>query len=83
MPTLAVSGLFLVVAEKWRTVTYGKDGVTFIAPEILKDRIILSCFSLLCLIVVYLLLKKLVNSPFGKVLVSGKDNESRTKIPGF
>ncbi len=36
MLTLAFSGLFLVLAEKWRTMTYGNDGFTFRVPDFLK-----------------------------------------------
>ena len=33
MLTLAFLSLFLVAAEKWRTLTYGNDGFTFRVPE--------------------------------------------------
>ena len=48
MLTMAVSGLFLVLAEKWRTLTQGNDGFTFRAPEFFKDRMM---FYLLVLLV--------------------------------
>ena len=48
MLTLAVSGLFLVLAEKWRTVTHGNDGFTFKAPEFFKDRMMFYFVVLLC-----------------------------------
>ena len=83
MLTLAVSGLFLVLAEKWRTVTYGNDGFTFKAPEFFKDRVMFYCVALLCLLIVYLLLRRFVNSPFGRVLVAVRENEPRTKSLGF
>ena len=65
MFTLAVSGLFLVLAEKWRTVTHGNDGFTFKAPEFFKDRIMFYCATLLCLVLVYFFLRRFVNSPLG------------------
>jgi len=83
MFTLAVSGLFLVLAEKWRTLTYGNDGFTFKAPELFTDRTNFYLFSLLCLGIVFLLLRLLVNSPFGSVLMSVKDNEMRSLALGF
>lgn len=83
MLTLAVSGLFLVLAEKWRTVTHGNDGFTFKAPEIFKDRMIFYFVTLICLVLVYLLLRRFVNSPFGRVLVAVRENEQRTKSLGF
>jgi branched-chain amino acid transport system permease protein len=83
MLTLAVSGLFLVLAEKWRTVTYGNDGFTFKAPEIFKDRIVFYFVTLFCLVLVYLFLRRFVNSPFGRVLVAVRENEQRTNSLGF
>lgn len=83
MFTLAVSGLFLVLAEKWRTVTQGNDGFTFKAPEIFADRTYFYLFVLFCLVAVFLLLRLFVQSPFGKVLIAVKDNETRTKALGF
>ncbi|WP_432357586.1 branched-chain amino acid ABC transporter permease [Sporosarcina sp. UB5] len=83
MLTLAVSGLFLVLAEKWRTVTQGNDGFTFKAPEIFRDRVVYYFVALVCLVLVYILLRRFVNSPFGRVLVAVRENEQRTKSLGF
>src|SRR3954453_5746825 len=63
MLTLAFSGLFLVLAEKWRTMTYGNDGFTFKAPEFFKDRMMFYFVVLLCLVLVYIFLRRFVNSP--------------------
>lgn len=83
MFTLAISGLFLVVAEKWRTVTKGNDGFTFRAPEIFRERLYFYFLVLVCLVVVFMLLKRLVASPFGKVLVAIRENEQRTRSLGY
>ena len=83
MFTLAISGLFLVVAEKWRTVTRGNDGFTFRAPEIFRERLYFYFLVLICLVVVFILLKRLVASPFGKVLVAIRENEQRTRSLGY
>lgn len=83
MFTLAVSGLFLVLAEKWRRVTQGNDGFTFKAPEFFQDRIMFYCVALLCLVLVYFFLRRFVNSPFGRVLVAVRENEQRTLSLGF
>ncbi len=83
MFTLAISGLFLVVAEKWRTVTRGNDGFTFRAPEIFRERLYFYFLVLVCLVVVFMLLKRLVASPFGKVLVAIRENEQRTRSLGY
>lgn len=83
MLTLAISGLLLVVAEKWRTVTKGNDGFTFRAPDIFKDRIIFYFCVLACLVMVFLLLKRFVSSPLGRVLIAVRENEQRTRSLGF
>ncbi|EON72346.1 branched-chain amino acid ABC transporter permease [Lysinibacillus sphaericus] len=83
MLTLAFSGLFLVVAEKWRSVTYGNDGFTFRAPDIFKDRIAFYFFVLACLVVIFIALYRFVNSPTGRILIAVRENEQRTKSLGF
>lgn len=83
MLTMAVSGLFLVLAEKWRTLTYGNDGFTFRAPEIFRDRMVFYLLVLGCLVLVYLFLRRFVNSPLGKVLIGVRENEQRTKSLGY
>lgn len=83
MLTLALAGLFLVAAEKWRTITYGNDGFTFRVPDLLKDR---TDFYLICLVgmlLVFLLLKRFTNSPVGRVLQAIRENEKRTESLGF
>ena len=83
MFTMAISGLLLVVAEKWRTVTKGNDGFTFRAPEFFRERLYFYFFVLICLVVIFMLLKRFVASPFGKVLVAIRENEQRTRSLGF
>jgi branched-chain amino acid transport system permease protein len=83
MLTMAFAGLFLVLAEKWRTITYGNDGFTFRVPEFLKDR---TDFYFICLgtmIVVFVLLTRFTNSPLGRVLQAIRENEQRTESLGF
>ena len=53
MLTLAFSGLFLVLAEKWRSVTYGNDGFTFRAPDLFRDRMTFYFFVLASLVVIF------------------------------
>lgn len=83
MLTMAVSGLFLVLAEKWRTLTYGNDGFTFRAPEVFRDRMVFYLIVLGSLLLVYLFLRRFVDSPLGKVLIAVRENEQRTKSLGF
>ncbi|MDM5248523.1 branched-chain amino acid ABC transporter permease [Lysinibacillus sp. G4S2] len=83
MLTLAFSGLFLVVAEKWRSVTYGNDGFTFRAPELFRDRMTFYFFVLACLVVIFIALYRFVNSPTGRILIAVRENEQRTKSLGY
>lgn len=83
MLTLSFSGLFLVVAEKWRSVTYGNDGFTFRAPEIFRDRMTFYFFVLTCLVIIFMALYRFVNSPTGRILIAVRENEQRTKSLGY
>lgn len=83
MLTLALAGLMAVAAEKWRSLTFGNDGFTFMIPEQLIDR---TNFYLLCLIVmaaVFIFLKLFTNSPLGKVLQAIRENEQRAESLGY
>lgn len=83
MLTLAFSGLFLVLAEKWRSMTFGNDGFTFRVPELLRDR---TDFYLLCLLLmafVFVFLRRLIDSPLGCVIQAIRENEQRTESLGF
>ncbi|WP_462411210.1 branched-chain amino acid ABC transporter permease [Neobacillus sp. Marseille-QA0830] len=83
MLTMSLAGLFLVLAEKWRTLTFGNDGFTFRVPELFIDR---TNFYLLCLIgmaAVFFVLRRFVNSPLGRVLQAIRENEQRTESLGF
>lgn len=83
MLTLALSGLFLVAAEKWRSLTYGNDGFTFRVPELFRDRMSFYLICLVCMALVYFGLKRLINSPLGKVLLAIRENEQRTESLGY
>ncbi|WP_396021174.1 branched-chain amino acid ABC transporter permease [Bacillus sp. S/N-304-OC-R1] len=83
MLTLAFSGLFLVLAEKWRTVTYGNDGFTFRIPEIFKDRTDFYLICLVMMIAVFIILRRFTNSPLGRVLQAIRENEQRTESLGY
>lgn len=83
MLTLAFSGLLLVLAEKWRTLTRGNDGFTFPIPAELKDRTVLYMVSLVVMVVIYMLLRRFTQSPVGRVLVAIRENEQRTASLGY
>ncbi|MFT4414863.1 branched-chain amino acid ABC transporter permease [Fredinandcohnia humi] len=83
MLTMAFSGLFLVAAEKWRSLTAGNDGFTFPIPDVLKDRTVLYFVTLFLMIVVFLVLKRFTESPLGRVLQAIRENEPRTESLGY
>ncbi len=83
MLTLAFSGLFLVLAEKWRSLTYGNDGFTFRVPDLLKDRTDFYLISLVLMILVFLTLRRFIQSPLGRVIQAIRENEQRTESLGF
>lgn len=83
MLTLAFSGLFLVLAEKWRTMTYGNDGFTYRVPDILRDRMVFYLICLIMMILVFLFLKRLIHSPLGSVIQGIRENEERIESLGF
>lgn len=83
MLTLGLSGLFLVAAEKWRTLTRGNDGFTFSLPEMLRDSHSLYIVALLSLIIIFFALRRFTNSPFGKILMAIRENEQRTESLGY
>ncbi|WP_078381500.1 branched-chain amino acid ABC transporter permease [Sutcliffiella halmapala] len=83
MLTLAFSGLFLVIAEKWRSLTYGNDGFTFSIPDPLRDRMTLYFLALFLMVVIFLLLRRFIHSPLGRVLQAIRENEGRTESLGY
>jgi branched-chain amino acid transport system permease protein len=83
MLTLAFSGLFLVLAEKWRTLTFGNDGFTFSIPDPLRDRLNLYLIALILMVLIFLLLRRFTHSPVGKVLQAIRENEDRTESLGY
>ncbi|MDP5275629.1 branched-chain amino acid ABC transporter permease [Chengkuizengella axinellae] len=83
MFTFAIAGLFLVAAEKWRSLTLGNDGITFKIPDFFKDRVIFYLLSLGLLVLAYLFFRRFTQSPFGKVLQAIRENEKRVESLGY
>ncbi len=83
MLTLAVSQLFLVLAEKWRSLTHGGDGFTFPVPDIFRDRLSFYYITLICLVVLFVCLRLFTTSSLGKVLKAIAQNEHRVEALGF
>ncbi len=83
MITLAFAELFFIVAEKWRSLTFGNDGFTFSIPKILNDRVTFYYVACIFMVITFLCLKRFIESPVGKVLVAVRENEQRTESLGY
>jgi branched-chain amino acid transport system permease protein len=83
MLTLALAQLFLVGAEKWRTLTGGNDGFTFLLPPWMMDPIHFYFIALVFMILIYFLLSRFTHSPVGKVLQAIRENENRVESLGY
>jgi branched-chain amino acid transport system permease protein len=83
MLTMALAGLFLVLAEKWRTLTFGNDGFTFRVPEVFIDRTNFYLICLAAMIATFMILKRFTNSPLGRVLQAIRENEQRAESLGY
>jgi branched-chain amino acid transport system permease protein len=96
MITLAVASAFSVLASQLSTLTGGEDGRTFRLPEELRPSFHLTAgpFSLngrmlayylvfFAALILFLLMLRVVNSPFGRVLQAIRDNEFRAEALGY
>lgn len=83
MITLAFAQLFFIGAEKWNAVTGGNDGMSFVVPEVLRDRTTVYYIALLFLATTYGVLRRIVNSPFGRTLQAIRENEHRSAALGY
>jgi branched-chain amino acid transport system permease protein len=83
MITLAVASFFQILASQLSAFTGGEDGLNFRLPEILRDRLVAyyAVFSISLTLV--LLLLRVVNSPFGRVLLAVRENEFRAEALGY
>jgi branched-chain amino acid transport system permease protein len=83
MITLAVASFFQILASQLSDFTGGEDGINLRLPELLRNRMVAyyTVFSL-CLIL-FLALLRVVNSPFGRVLLSIRENEFRAEALGY
>ncbi len=99
MITLAVASFAEIVATKWRDLTGGEDGLTFSVPELLRPgfrlledpvlgvringTILTYYLTLVTCLVLFLVLLRVVNSPFGRVLQAIRENEFRVEAMGY
>jgi branched-chain amino acid transport system permease protein len=83
MITLAVAAFFQILASQLSGLTGGEDGLTFRLPELLRDRLVSYYVVFGVALVLFLGLLRVVNSPFGRVLLSIRENEFRSEALGY
>jgi branched-chain amino acid transport system permease protein len=99
MITLAVASLAQIIATQWRDITGGEDGLTFSLPNSLgpayrlfreplldvrfDGRFITYYLIFTVCLILFLLMLRIVNSPFGRVLIAIRENEFRTEALGY
>ena len=89
--TLVFSQIFYVVIFTWTEVTGGENGLTFRQPALSIPGLVqhaftpvtLHWFVLVVVTLSYLALRRVTQSPFGMVLQSIRENESRTRAVGY
>lgn len=83
MITLAVASFFQILASQLSPLTGGEDGLSFRVPELLRDRLVSYYLVFGVALVLFLALLRVVNSPFGRVLLSIRENEFRSEAIGY
>jgi branched-chain amino acid transport system permease protein len=83
MITLAVASFFQILASQLSWLTGGEDGITFRLPEPLQSRIAAYYVVFAVALTLFLALLRVVNSPFGRVLLSIRENEFRSEALGY
>jgi len=96
MITLAVASAFQILASQLSAITGGEDGRTFRLPEALRPgfrlldgpvpingRVIAYYLVFFVSLILFLLMLRVVNSPFGRVLQAIRENEFRAEALGY
>ena len=99
MITLAVASFFQILASQLSEITGGEDGINFRLPEVLHPgtrlldtplfgvevdgRLLTYYLVFVCVLALFALLLRIVNSPFGRVLLSIRENEFRAEALGY
>src|SRR5262249_23730853 len=89
--TLVFSQIFYVIIFTWTAVTGGENGLTFGRPTLGIPGLVsapftsetLHWFVLAVVTVSYLILRRVMRSPFGMVLQAIRENEPRTRAIGY
>ena len=83
MITLAVAAFFQILASQLSDFTGGEDGINFKLPALLHNRLVCYYVVLALATILFLILLRVVNSPFGRVLLSIRENEFRAEAIGY
>jgi len=99
MITLAVASFFQILASQLSWLTGGEDGITYKLPELLlpgnrlleapifgvevNGRLVSYYLVFVAALAFFLVLLRIVNSPFGRVLLSIRENEFRSEALGY
>jgi branched-chain amino acid transport system permease protein len=99
MITLAVASFFAILASQLSAVTGGEDGITFKVPELLRPatrlleepflgatvggRFVTYYLVFGVSLALFLALLRVVNSPFGRVLLAIRENDFRAEALGY
>jgi branched-chain amino acid transport system permease protein len=99
MITLAVASFFGILASQLSTITGGEDGITFKVPEIMRPayrlieeplagtvvggKVLTYYFIFVGATLLFLMLLRVVNSPFGRVLLAIRENDFRAEALGY
>ena len=84
MLTLAFSQIVWAIVFKWNSLTGGDTGIYGIDfPQYIDSKTRFFYFTLAVVSVSVLLLGKIVNSPFGRILTTIRDNPERTEFIGI
>ncbi|MDQ4076021.1 MAG: branched-chain amino acid ABC transporter permease [Chloroflexota bacterium] len=79
--------LFLLAGNRIMVnITGAEDGFTFQVPDFLnitQNRVFFYYMTLAALVISYLLVRRLMNSPTGRVLYAIRDNEERAQMLGY
>ena len=89
--TLIFSQIFYVIIFTWTEVTGGENGLTFSRPALAIPGLFsvpfttttLHWFVLAVVTLSYLVLRRIMQSPFGMVLQAIRENEARTRAIGY
>jgi len=83
MITLAVASFFQILASQLSAFTGGEDGLNFRLPALLQNRLLAYYAVLAVSLALFLALLRIVNSPFGRVLLAVRENEFRADALGY